>query len=78
MDVWGTINVGKRRTEDDGTQHDEVACTTDWQVTVIGQIGPDQLALALPEVPRQVKHQLRIMLNDMIYTGLDHAEKGSA
>lgn len=68
MDVWGTINVGKRRTEEDGMQHDEVEYSAHWQVSSTMGAGQQGLLAGMtPEVQRQVAGQLQMILDDVLH-----------
>lgn len=76
MDVWGTINVGKCWTEEDGTRHEEPEYSTHWQVTTTNSMTGGQqnlLTAVTPEVQRQVTGQLQIILDDVLHVRAMHA-----
>jgi len=77
MDVWGTVNVGKCWTEEDGTQHEEPEYTVDWRVIIIGKTTAYRLVGVMTEVREQITDRLRRVYM-MIIEAEDETEKDSA
>ena len=77
MDVWDTVNVGKRWTEEDGTSREEVEYSAHWQVTIKGDPGPVLLRCVTPEVQRQVADQLEDILDNMLKKAAEETDGGA-